>query len=1309
MERLLVDLSADGRVAVSMWPSGEAFPSLAGEPTGLVWPLDGEALEDLRWYLEDYLRAPFGVYEERGPRIAARLPEWGRQVFQAVFGAGAARDAYMRAQDRGEGLEVVLRSGVASLLGLPWELMADPGRPSPLSLDGVAVTRSMPSAELGRVFSVPGSRLRVLMVIARPRGADDVGYQVIARPLLRRLEAVRGEVDLVVLRPPTLERLGEVLQKARAAGEPFQVVHFDGHGVFGEVASQLSAGWGPLTFQGAGARGMLAFEKPGGGADLVPAEQVAHVLARAEVPVVVLNACQSAVLGSQVEAAVATRLLQEGAGAVVAMAYSVYAVAAAEFMTAFYERLFAGDRVAQAVAAGRQRLAQNDRRPSPKGRLPLADWMVPVLYARSEVSFPDLRTERGSPESLEASLDRILEQPVDPDAAAATEVTDLVPVGEFVGRDGLLHTLDAAARLQRVVVLHGPGGVGKTELAKAFGRWWRDSGGVDRPEWVVWHSFEPGVASFGLDGVISSVGQRVFGRRFSLIEDSDERLRVVEQVLQERRLLLVWDNFESVHTMPDPTQATPSLDEDGREALRTFLLRVAGSGRSAVVVTSRNQEAWLDEASAIAVRRIEVAGLEPQDAVEYADQVLAPYPAAQVRRGQWAFGELMQWLDGHPLSMRLVLPHMEHQGTQELLDALAHGTADLLGHDDDRRGASLSASIAYSFYHLRDNDKELLVAVSLFQGIAVTDVLGCFSQEPMVPDLFREITNDAWQRLLEAAAAVGLLTELNGGMFRVHPALPAFLLTRWRRREPEDYANQYRAAQSGMLNAHARLCIWIAHEWQSGNAGLATTIIHLWRRTLSSMLGHALDWAEWEAAQRIANALGIYLDARGLYLEARAWVDRARLVLERPDGTPPALGTLAGGLWLFFVGSEANRQLEAGRLDQAQQTYEEILRSLEQLAPNADQQSRVALAYHQLGMVAEQRGMFEEAEGLHRRSLAIKEELGDRPGRALSYHQLGMVARLRGALAESEEWHWRALAIEEELGYQRGIASTYVELGIVALLEGRMEEAKGRYSRAMSLWMKVGDLPAIATCYHQFGVVAQLENALGDAEEWFQRSLVIREELGDLPGLAKTYHHLGSVVLKRGGLEEAQEWFQRSLAIKEELGDLLGVARSYYQLGMVAQLKGVLREAEGWYRESLAILEDSEDLRALVDIYHQLGEVAQLRGAPREAEGWYQQCLDVELEMGNRSRLSAIYRQLGILAEDRGDARTALGWIVRCVACFEDFPHPATGPGPDHLKRLVTSLGLGVLEETWEAVTGGPLPPAVRAYVLSSPTSSDTP
>lgn len=247
--------------------------------------------------------------------------------------------------------------------------MRDPDLPTPLALHMAGVSRSLPNAGLTQTIQVPGGRLRVLMVISRPAGTKDVGYQMIARPLLRRLEAIRGEVDLVVLRPPTIDALAEMLADAAERGEPFQVVHFDGHRV---LDNRRTAGSGaPHSYQGQSAEGVLVFEKQGGGADTVRTSRLAHVLKAARVPVVVLNACQSGAIGKDLEAAIATRLLQEGTASVVAMAYTVYAVAAAEFMAAFYERLFAGDLVSAAVTAGRQRMFASNERPSPKGDMPL--------------------------------------------------------------------------------------------------------------------------------------------------------------------------------------------------------------------------------------------------------------------------------------------------------------------------------------------------------------------------------------------------------------------------------------------------------------------------------------------------------------------------------------------------------------------------------------------------------------------------------------------------------------------------------------------------------------------------------------------------------------------------------------------------------------------------------------------------------------------------------------------------------------------------------------------------------------------------
>ncbi|MGW5742049.1 tetratricopeptide repeat protein [Amycolatopsis sp. NPDC003861] len=1258
MDRLLVDLDLDGRVSVSTWVAGE-LPSAATKPAVLTWPLDADQLENLRWYLEDYLRAPFGVYEDQGSRIANDLPEWGTAMFSALFGTGPARDAYIAVRSRAVqpgATEIVLRSTLPAWLGLPWELLQDPARPTPVVLDGLGISRSLSPAQWGPTFAVEGSKLRVLMVISRPRGTNDIGYQMIARPLLRRLKAVQGQVDLVVLRPPTLDALINTLQAARAEGNPFQIVHFDGHGVLAGARAGAGAGT-PLSYGQPAGEGMLVFEKPGGGADQVSAERIGQVLGKAQVPVVVLNACQSGAVGKQLEATVATRLLAGGASAVVAMAYSVYAVAAAEFMTAFYERLFTGDTVNDAVLAGRARMANRPERPSPKGQLPLADWVIPVHYLRREVHFPDLRILPAAPSgvTLDAALDALR-------TAGEHEQRDaLAPVGEFVGRDGLFYSLEVAARTQRVVVLYGPGGTGKSELAKAFARWWRDTGGVEHPEWVIWHSFEPGVDSFGLDGVISAIGLQVYGADFAL-QDPPVRRALVHQLLREHRALVVWDNFESACSMPDPTSATPPLDDAARDELREFLHTVAAGGRSAVLVTSRTPETWLGE-----LRRIEVGGLTRDEAVEYADHVLHPFPAAMPRRASRAFAELLAWLDGHPLSMRLLLPHLDTTDPDALLAGL-RGTRPLPDSIDDSRTTSLPVSITYSINHLEPTARRLMVALSLCVGVADADVLGWFSGDEQVPDRFRDVDRDSWSSVLDQAAQVGLLTAWGGGMYSVHPALPAFLAQQWHTDDPESYPADRATGERVLLRAYSRLGTWLDQEIRSGNAALAYQIIGLQRRMLGHLLGLALQQRQWPEALAIIQPLNRFWDRGGLTVEARGWVDRAQLALEDTDGNPPPLQQPEGALWLFVVGAHASRLQLAGQLDTAEASHIRIREMLLAQPDSEQQRHQLAAVSHHLGRVAQTRRRLDEAEQWYRQCLGINEELGDRHSVSASYHQLGMVAELRGQLDEAEQWFRQSVTISEELG----------------------------------------DLPSMSISYHELGMVAELRGQLDEAEQWFRQSLTISEELGDLPSMSISYHELGIVAELRGQLDEAEQWHRRSLIIKEELGDRPGTTASYHQLGMVAELRGKMDEAEQWFRQSLTINEELGNRSSMSASYHQLGLVAELRGRLDEAEQWYRQSLTIKDELGDRPGMAMTYGQWGILAEKRGKTREALEWTVRCVALFDEFPHPATGPGPVHLARLTAQLGLQALTEVWSGVTGTTLPPEVFKFIKDNNTAEES-
>lgn len=346
--------------------------------------------------------------------------------------------------------------------------------------------------------------------------------------------------------------------------------------------------------------------------------------------------------------------------------------------------------------------------------------------------FSALKQSRAAtPLSLDAMLDT-MRSGASAGSEAGTGAEDkLAPVGRFVGRDAAFYTLKLALKWQRVAVVHGPAGTGRTELAKAFGRWWQVTGGVGQPAWVIFHSFEPGVVSFGLDGVVTHIGLQLFGPDFTgRTHDAAQRQELILKVLRERRMLLIWDNFETVRELPEVIGATPPLDAAQQQRMRDFLTALAREGgKRGVIITSRTPEHWLGE-----VRRYELGGLMSGEAAEMAEDVLRPWPQARGRQRDRAFADLLGWLEGHPLSLRLLLPQLETVSAAMLLDGLKGNIANLpRGFVGEGRLASLGASLKYSFDHLAPQMRDRLPALALFEGVADEDVLAILSQVKEVP------------------------------------------------------------------------------------------------------------------------------------------------------------------------------------------------------------------------------------------------------------------------------------------------------------------------------------------------------------------------------------------------------------------------------------------------------------------------------------------------------------------------------------------------------------------------------------------------
>jgi len=1150
MARNCLRINHEGDSIQLSWQRGQSNPRPAPSVT-FTHPFDEQALADLRWYLEEYLRWPYGIFPDNAAKIEQKFQDWGEQLFELVFRSSEkAREFFQAATYEGlHQCELVITSDSPEVLNLPWELLYSPSDRQFLAPSLAGMSRSLSEyavrAEMG---DLPQDKLNILLVIARPYGEKDIALRTIARPLLEALANIRQKVNLKVLRPPSFEQFERELNAHRGF---YHIVHFDGHGDFDPNS---------IGFQhtlGAAGQGLLVFEKNDGSPDIVTAAQIAQNLADCRVPIFVLNACKSGQEGEEKFSSVATRLVSLGAKGVVAMAYSVYAEAAKHFMGRLYGELAAGATLDSAVAAGRKDVLNKQLRPSPKGDKPLQDWLVPVLYQQESYT-PFIPTT--------TDIDVL-----DIEAFLEPTVSNLVGFPEegaygFIGRDYDILRLERAFRQNNIVLLQGMAGVGKTELACGFARWIEETQGRTGKMFFV--SFEHGAT---LSNVVNQVGRDVWGDKFSQYR-AEQQQQAVLKYLKTQPNLLIWDNFEPVAGFPAGNE--PLLNARERDNLQRFLKDLRG-GKSWVLITSRREERWLD----CGYRLVELRGLREQDVEELAAKILQ---TAGVDRAKLSpeYLELLKLLGGHPFSLRVVLPHLKTQTPKQLIEALRQGLDRLDGTPEKVREKSLAVSLDYSFAKLPERARRHLPFLALFSERVDADWLHAFSSNPNDEDgqayraVFGENLQKAdWLGLLNEAAEAGILEHLDSTIFKIHPALPWYL----RKRLSEQHAAQeVSELEKKLLVFYAYFADNYRKELIS-NAELASFVLRVEEPNLLQNLRLAEQQQSWAEAQAILQALGEVYERIGRKPEFKSLRQRALKQIGIHLAEAKVKGQDAFNFWMYLRGVDANEALAASDLEGARAIYQEILDELTSLN-DFSVNDKIAAVYHQLGRVAQEQQRFDEATAFYHKALQIREDTGDLYNAADDYHQLGVVAQHQRRIDEATAFYHKALQIFEDAGDLYNAATAYHQLGVVAQEQRRFDEATAFYHKALQIFEDAGDFYKASDEYHQLGVVARHQRRFDEATAFYHKALQIFEDAGDFYKASDEYHQLGRVAQEQRRFDEATALYHKAFELREQFQDWRKVSSTLSQWGNLLETQDKWSEALQIYIHAFAIdLEHNEE------------------------------------------------------------------------------------------------------------------------------------
>jgi predicted ATPase/class 3 adenylate cyclase len=705
--------------------------------------------------------------------------------------------------------------------------------------------------------------------------------------------------------------------------------------------------------------------------------------------------------------------------------------------------------------------------------------LLQLVISNLEADFPPLKTLDASPNNL----------PIQPTPFIGRE-QELTVIGVLLLRKEV-----------RLVTLTGPGGIGKTrlalhvaaELSEHFpdGTWFVSLAPLSDP-----------------DLVIPTINQAL-----GLPEAREQSsLDQVKRALQEKKVLLLLDNFEQV------LSAALSVAD-----------LLSGCPRLKVLVTSRQG------LHVRAEREFPVPALALPDPKHLPDLVtLSQYEAVAlfIERAQAvkpdfrvtnanapAVAEICARLDGLPLAIELAAARIRLFPPQAFLARLGQRLPLLTNsaRDVPARQQTLRQTIQWSYGLLTEAEQRLFRRLSVFVGGCTWQAVEAMAvEQTSVPDTVTSLLDknllrqteqeddEPWFMMLQTIREFGL-EELSkrGELEATRHAHAAYYL-----QLAEATAPELRGPQQE---------VWFRR--------LERELDNL-RAALSGLLERAEDRESIEMALRLGGALWYFWEMRSHEFEG--WTELSR-ALKRSEGVAVAVRAKT----LMAAGHLAGR---LGNPDRGEELCQQSLA----LFRESGNVAGVGDALFNLGMISWQQGELATARVRFEESLKLSKETGNTNIMAWSLWFLSSVDMFQGDYTQGHSHAEAGLLLFKEIGNTRGIAISLLEIAWGYLDEGDASKAHPLFEESYALFKEIGDkayerlgLWGLGWIAFRQGKIALARALLEEGSAHFQGE----EEPAELDNQAWVLSHLARVVAFEGDYARARALYEQCLAIAKQVSN----------------------------------------------------------------------------------------------------------------------------------------------------------------------------
>ncbi|CAM1508710.1 Fc.00g055580.m01.CDS01 [Cosmosporella sp. VM-42] len=720
-------------------------------------------------------------------------------------------------------------------------------------------------------------------------------------------------------------------------------------------------------------------------------------------------------------------------------------------------------------------------------------------------------------------------------------LSEVNEVNHFVARQEELDQMQeilTTSRNRTTVVIHGLGGMGKTQLAVAFVK--RNHNHYSAVFWMNATDEETLKQNFvkAAERILRENSSVAYLERAIAHQDMDEVVKAVKRWLSERsnnRWLIIYDNYDhprlggntgigaNIHN--DERQRTNrrnSWQEDGI-VLKAFDIRpfFPESHHGAIVVTTRSST----------VKTGQTIQLGKLKRIEDSLQILESTSNRKRLREVPAAVQLAQKLDGLPLALSTAGAYLDQVSMtckeylelyQESWYRLQKSSPQLLSYED--RAMYSTWNISYLNVETRNKSSAMLLKLwAYFNHDDLWYDLLC-GADSLAPLWLQALTDKlSFMESIRLLCDYGLV-EANSSTkesvtgspgYSVHGCVHAWMINVLHEQTDMDMAQL------------AIRCV--ASLVPSGEEG------EYWR-VQQRLLQHADRCFELmtEGVEMQDSELWTYGAFGDLYAD-QGRLDKAEAMYERAlQGKEKAWGPEHTST-LDTVNNLGLLYKSQGRLDKAEAMYERALQGYEKAW--GPEHTSTLDTVNNLGLLYADQGRLNKAEAMYERALQGKEKAWgpEHTSTLNTVNNLGLLYADQGRLDKAEAMYERALqGYEKAWGPEHtSTLDTVNNLGLLYKSQGRLDKAEAMYERALQGYEKAWGPEHTSTLdtVNNLGILYADQGRLDKAEAMYERALQGYEKAWgpEHTSTLDTVNNLGNLYADQGRLDKAEAMYERAL------------------------------------------------------------------------------------------------------------------------------------------------------------------------------------